>query len=175
MGEKMSAFKILQFGDKNLRQKTKNVTLFNKKLHETIDRIAITLESADNGAALAANQVGINKSIIVIKYLDEYFEFINPKIIASTGEQYEYEGCLSLPHFSGKVKRAKTVTVQYQNRNGEEQQVERSDRMAICFQHEIDHLSGILFIDKMGSEYVINDENNVRVKVSELIRLTSRF
>ena len=169
----MKLEKIRPFGDPVLREKTKNVTVFNKALSETIDLMINVLQRESNGAALAANQIGINKSIIVIDYNNEKFELINPVIIKSYGSQYEYEGCLSLPCYSGKVKRFLTVTVSYLDRKGIEHQVEKSGDMAICFQHEIDHLSGIIFIDRMDEQYVINDLDNSKLKVSDLRLLTN--
>ena len=168
----MKALKIVRFGDISLRKKTKKVTVFNKYLHETIDRMKETLRKEKSGAALAANQVGISKSIIVVNYQNEEFELINPRITSSSGEQYEYEGCLSLPNFSGRVRRAKTVKVVFEDRNGSEKEIERTGPLAICFQHEIDHLDGILFIDRMEEKFVIRDADDTRLKVDDLLSLT---
>jgi peptide deformylase len=169
----MKHVKIRPFGDPILREKTRVVSVFNKSLSDNIDLMTEVLKIEKNGAALAANQIGINKSIIVINYQNEYYELINPKIIKSYGMQYEYEGCLSLPGFSGKVKRFYTVTISFVDRNGVEHQVEKSGEMAICFQHEIDHLNGILFIDRMDEKNVVNDFDNSKLKVSDLLVLTN--
>jgi peptide deformylase len=165
--------KIRPFGDPILREATKTVKVFNKTLSETIDLMIDVLKSEKHGAALAANQIGINKSIIVINYQNEKYELINPKIIKTYGIQYEYEGCLSLPKYSGKVKRFYTVTISYLDRKGVDHQVEKSEDIAICFQHEIDHLYGILFIDHMDEEFVINDIDHSKLKVSDLLLLTN--
>jgi peptide deformylase len=165
--------KITPFGDPALRSKTKTITVFNKNLHKLIDEMIAVLNAEKNGAALAANQVGIDKSIIVINYLGERFELINPLILESSGCQNEYEGCLSLPGYSGKVSRAKSVKVKYNDRNGIEHIVEKHGDLAICFQHEIDHLTGTLFIDKMQEKYVINDFDKSKLLVSDLLLLTN--
>lgn len=169
----MKKAKIIHFGDPVLRQKAEPVSVFHKKLHSVVDIIKATLLDADYAAALAANQVSILKSITVIDYCDEYFEMINPEIIDSSGESIGYEGCLSLPGYSGKVKRAEMVTVKYQDRNGKEITIERSGAMARCIQHELDHLNGMLYIDRMVDEFVIHDDNDTKLSVADLQRLTS--
>ena len=169
----MKHTKIYPFGDPILRETTRSITVFNKSLSENIDQMIVVLKNEDTGAALAANQIGISKSIKVINYQNEKYELINPSIITTSGSQYEYEGCLSLPGYSGKVKRFYSVTISFFDRKGIEHQVEKSGDMAICFQHEIDHLHGILFIDRMDEKYVINDIDNSRLKVSDLLLLTN--
>ncbi len=168
----MKTYKILHFGEMELRKKTKDVTEFDKRLFGIIDALKATLRSTRNSAALAANQVGILKSIVVIDYNNEEFELINPKIVRTYGEQYEYEGCLSFPGFSGKVKRAYTVKIEYQDRNGVKKEVERSGPMALCFQHEIDHLNGILFIDRVEEGFLTNDEDDSKLNIDNLLVLT---
>lgn len=155
--------KIVLFGDKNLRQLSTEVTVFNKKLYEKIDTMINTLRKNKNGAALAAPQIGINKKIVVVEYLGEYLEIINPKIIEASGEQYDFEGCLSLPRYIGKVRRNKKIIINYQDRYGEERTIERFNEMARCLQHEIDHLNGILFIDKMEEAFLINTDTEEEV------------
>ncbi|WP_319414952.1 peptide deformylase [Marispirochaeta aestuarii] len=90
----------------------------------------------------------------MIDYLGEYYELINPEILEKSGVQSDFEGCLSLPGFVGKLSRYKNIIVKYQDRLGEFHTVETKDKMARCFQHEIDHLDGILYIDRMSDEYV---------------------
>lgn len=164
MGSKK--YKILEIGDSTLRQKAKPVIVFHKKLHALIDSMIATLDDRDDGAALAATQVGILKRIVVVDYKNEFFEMINPEIISMEGMESDIEGCLSLPGLSGVVPRAVTVKVKYQDRNGIEQTVERSGALARCFQHEIDHLEGILYIDRMEEEFVkiVNKEEKISVE-----------
>jgi peptide deformylase len=168
----MKKANIILFGEPLLRETAQPVTVFHKKLHALIDTMKHTLLTGGDGAALAAPQIGILKRITVINYQDEYFEMVNPEILSFSGEKSDYEGCLSFPGFSGNVKRAETVKVKFQDRNGKERTIERSGRMARCIQHEIDHLDGILFIDRMDEKYVFNDENNSKLSVKELLKMS---
>lgn len=168
----MKKLKIILFGDPVLREKAREVTVFHKKLHAVIDSIKITLSDSSDGAALAANQVSILKRITVINYLDEYHEMINPEIVSFSGEQTGIEGCLSFPGYSGRVKRHETVKVRFQDRNGDEKIIERSGKMARCIQHEIDHLNGIIFIDRMDDEFLYNDETGKRLSKNVLLKIT---
>ncbi|WP_321991485.1 peptide deformylase [Marispirochaeta aestuarii] len=163
---------IIFFGNSHLRAKCSPVSVFHKGLHNKIDIISNTLRKHGGGAALAAPQIALLKRIIVIDYLGEYYELINPEIIEKSGEQSDFEGCLSLPGFVGKVNRYKNIKVKYQDRFGESQTIETSDQMARCFQHEIDHLDGILYIDRMSDEYIFNDETNEKTSVKHFLDLT---
>ena len=166
----MKKEKIAVFGDPVLRETAQPVTIFHKKLHLLIDRMKFTLSKEEGGAALAANQISILKRVVVIDYLDEYHEMINPEIISSSGESTESEGCLSLPGYFGNVKRAEQIKVKFQDRHGKEFVIDRSGHMARCIQHEIDHLDGILFIDRMDEPFVSNGEKKLAVK--ELLKIT---
>ena len=105
---------------------------------------------ANDGIGIAAPQVGKNKRIAVVE-VDEgdKFELINTEIIEAKGESIDVEGCLSIPHVYGTVKRADEVTVRYYDREGEEIEVTAFGYLARAFQHEIDHLDGVLFVEKM--------------------------
>jgi peptide deformylase len=166
--------KIIVLGDPLLRQKAKPVTVFHKKLHALIDTLAETLYASDDGAAIAANQIGVLKQITVIDYLDEYIEMVNPEIVSGEGEQTDYEGCLSIPGYSGLVSRYESVQVKYLDRTGKENVIERSGKMARCFQHEIDHLNGILFIDKVKEDFLIHNESDNRVSLASVVELEKR-
>lgn len=166
--------KILLFGDPILRQKAKPVIVFHHKLHTLIDSMANTLDNREDGAALAANQVGILKRIVVIDYEDEYLELINPEIIDFSGKQSKYEGCLSYPGYVGLVNRYETVTLKYYDRNGIENTIERNGNLAICLQHEIDHLDGILFIDKVEEKYLIHSETKAKIDLNEVLALSNQ-
>ncbi len=165
--------KILLFGDPVLRQKAKAVTVFHKKLHGVIDTIAYNLDGREDGAALAANQVNILKRITVIDYEGEYIEMINPEIIEASGEVIKSEGCLSFPGYTGMVPRAETVKVKYNDRYGKENIIERSGNLARCFQHEIDHLNGILYIDRMKEDFLIHNETGERINIEEIRRISN--
>jgi len=164
--------KIIHFGNSHLRAHCSPIDVFHKGLHQKIDVISNTLRKHGGGAALAAPQISLLKRIIVIDYLGEYYELVNPEIVEKSGEQLDFEGCLSLPGFWGKVNRYKEMEVRYQDRFGEFHTIEVNDQMARCFQHEIDHLKGILYIDRMVDEYVFNDETNEKISVKHLLDLT---
>ncbi len=163
---------IVQFGDVSLRTVCKPVEIFHKGLHQKIDIMANTLRKHGGGAALAAPQIALLKKIIVIDYLGKYYELINPVITETSGEILDYEGCLSLPSFVGRVKRYQKIKVKYQNRFGDFLEVEPENEMARCFQHEIDHLNGMLYIDRMTDEYVFNNDLNEKIPVKQLLELT---
>ncbi|WP_020613976.1 peptide deformylase [Sediminispirochaeta bajacaliforniensis] len=163
---------IIRFGDPRLRVVCSEVAVFHKGLHDKIDCIARTLHEHGGGAALAAPQIALLKQIVVIDYLGEYYELINPRIVEASGSSIDYEGCLSLPGFWGQVERHQRIKVSYQDRFGELHSVDAHDRMARCFQHEIDHLSGVLFIDRMSDEYVFNDDTKERLPVAYLRNAT---
>jgi len=163
--------KIVLFGDPVLRQRAKPVTVFHRKLDSIIDSMTETLFSREDAAALAANQVAILKRIIVIDYEDEYFEMINPEIIFSDGLITAFEGCLSYPGYVGMVPRAEYVKVRFLNREGEVQVIERQGRMARCIQHEIDHLDGILFVDRMNEEFLIRSGTEEQIEKSEVLKI----
>ncbi len=168
----MKKEKITLFGDPVLREISSPVKVFHKKLHLLIDSIQYTLENMDDAAAIAAPQISVPKRVTVIDYMDEYIEMVNPEILEMEGEEAAWEGCLSLPGFSGIVKRAFKVKVRFQDRSGKEAVIERSGPMARCIQHEIDHLNGILYIDRMSEEYVRNDEKKSLLSVADLRKLT---
>lgn len=164
----LKRFKILEIGDPTLRQKANLVTVFHKKLHTLIDSMIATLDEREDGAALAATQVGFLKRIVVVDYKNEFYEMINPEIISTEGIETDSEGCLSLPGLSGNVPRAITVKVKYQDRFGVEHIVERSGALARCFQHEVDHLDGILYIDRMEEDSVTVLRTDEKISVKEL-------
>jgi peptide deformylase len=169
---KVDKMNIVLFGDPVLRQTTKPITVFHKKLHQLIDSMKYTLDHRDDGAAVAANQVGVLKSITVIDYESEYFELINPVILSGSGEIVDYEGCLSLPGYFGLVPRYEEIKVKYQDRNGNEFVIERTGKMARCMQHEIDHLNGILFVDKVTEKYLVHSETEEKLEVEKVLELT---
>ncbi|NLE00494.1 MAG: peptide deformylase [Fibrobacter sp.] len=163
---------IIHFGNELLRVECKPVEVFHKGLHQKIDIMAYTLKNHGGGAALAAPQISLLKQITVINYLDQYFEVVNPLIVEKNGEEIGFEGCLSLPDYSGRVCRYKKITVQFQNRFGERLEVTVEDEMARCFQHEIDHLHGILYIDRVIDDFVIHNETEEKKSIKELHELT---
>jgi peptide deformylase len=134
-------------GDLVLREKAVTVSRFNARLHQLLDDMAETMSGAE-GAGLAAPQIGISKRIIVIKNGDKVLELINPEVIESEGESSDIEGCLSVPGLYGEVPRFARIKVKGRDRTGQEISVAAEGFLARVLQHEIDHLHGILFIDK---------------------------
>ena len=170
----MGKMKIVAFGNQVLRQPAKPVTVFHKKLHSLIDSIAETLYNCENGVALAANQVNILKRITVINYQNEYIEMINPQIINSKGEQIDQEGCLSFPGYYGLVKRFDLIEVKYMDRYGKENIIERKGKLSRCIQHEVDHLNGILFIDRMEDDFLTHTGTENKISRNSVLELANK-
>ncbi len=144
----MAVREVLQVGDDLLRKTSKEVKVFDEKLEDIIDDMWETMY-AFNGMGLAGPQVGILKRIVVMDVNNMRLELINPVILKSEGEDIEEEGCLSCGKIRGKVKRPMKVTVKAQDRYGYEFTITGEKYLARCLCHEIDHLNGVLFIDKM--------------------------
>ncbi len=144
----MAKLKIVKEGDEILRKRSREVTEITPKILTLLDDMAETMRLAD-GCGLAAVQVGVLRRIVVIEVEQgKLIELINPKIIAFSGEQDDYEGCLSVPDRQGKVKRPMYVTVRGMNRHGETVEINGSELLARAICHELDHLDGKLFIDR---------------------------
>ncbi len=146
---------ILTEGNPSLRKVCRPYTEFGPRLGQLLDDMKETMLE-DNGVGLAAPQVGILRRACVVLETnvpdgeEEYFiELVNPEIIASDGEQEGGEGCLSFPGQYGIVKRPEHVVVRAQDRNGKVFEVEGHGLTARCFCHEIDHLNGVVFLDKV--------------------------
>ncbi len=150
----MSIRLIVKHPDDVLRERAQEVTKFNASLHKLLDDMADTMYDAD-GVGLAAPQVGILKRVIVIDVGDEHelIEMVNPEIVSKEGEQLGPEGCLSIPGLQGDVRRSNRIVIRGQDRNGNPIQYESTEFLSRAFQHEIDHLNGILFIDTAESVY----------------------
>ncbi|MBC7766351.1 MAG: peptide deformylase [Hyphomonadaceae bacterium] len=138
---------IQTIGEEVLRKKAKSVEEITPKIITLLDDMVQTMYGL--GVGLAAPQVGILKRVVVIDVGEGLIELINPEIIESKGEQEETEGCLSVPGKFGVVKRPAYVTVQATNRMGEIFTVSGTGMLAVCLCHELDHLDGILFVDKV--------------------------
>lgn len=135
-------------GDPLLRKKSRKVEVIDKKIKTLIEDMAETMYK-EEGVGLAAPQVGILKRVVVIDIGEGLIKLINPEIIFQEGEQINTEGCLSIPGINGEVKRPEKVKVKYLDLDGTEKTLEGTGLLAIALCHEIDHLNGILFIDKM--------------------------
>lgn len=144
----MAIRNIIKDGDEVLRKKSKEVDVINGKLLALLDDMADTMYKAE-GIGLAAPQIGVLKRVVVIDIGEGLIELINPKVVSSEGEQMEVEGCLSIPKVYGEVKRPDKVEVEALNRKGEKVKLKGDGLLARAFCHEIDHLDGILFKDKV--------------------------
>jgi len=138
---------IRKDSDEILRKVSKKVEKIDDRILTLLDDMAETMRAAD-GVGLAAPQVGILRRVVVIDIGEGLIELINPVIVYESGEQQREEGCLSIPGKSGIVKRPKKVIVRALNRKGETFEITGEDLLAVALCHEIDHLNGILFIDK---------------------------
>ncbi len=136
-------------GDEALTKRCKEVTIVDDHIRVLLDDMMDTLHITDNGAALAANQVGILRRLVVIDFEDKYLKLVNPKIIGSSGVQECIEGCLSYPGRFGKTIRPQSVTIQALDENGEKIILTGDGDMAKCFCHELEHLDGDVFLDKV--------------------------
>ncbi|RCX23064.1 peptide deformylase [Fontibacillus phaseoli] len=145
--------------DEVLHQVAKEVKKITPNVQKLLTDMAETMYEAE-GVGLAAPQIGILKRVIVVDVGDDngLIELINPEIVSKDGEQFGPEGCLSIPGYRGDVRRAQTVTVKGLDRNGNEVTYTGSDLLARAFQHEIDHLNGVLYTDIAEHVYEIPPE-----------------
>ncbi|WP_089610130.1 peptide deformylase [Dehalobacterium formicoaceticum] len=145
---KTAVYEIVKIGDPLLREKAKKVPKVNANIEKLLDNMADTMRAAD-GVGLAAPQIGISKCVVVIDVGEGLIELINPEIIAQEGHELDAEGCLSVPDMQGKVMRALKVTVKGLDRRGQDVHITGEGLLARALQHEIDHLHGVLFVDRM--------------------------
>jgi len=149
----VSVLKILEFPDKRLRTVAKEVDQVDDSIKTLVADMLETMYAA-KGVGLAATQVNVHKRVIVMdisENKDEPICLINPQIIRQNGEEESEEGCLSVPGFFETVSRAEQITVQALNRDGESFELEADALLAVCIQHEMDHLQGKLFVDYLSS------------------------
>ncbi|MCU6708954.1 peptide deformylase [Paenibacillus sp. J5C_2022] len=154
----MSIRLIVKEPDPVLHEVAKEVTKFNANLQKLLKDMAETMYDA-NGVGLAAPQIGILKRVIVVDVGDEngLVKMVNPVITEREGEQIGPEGCLSIPGINGEVRRAERIVVEGQDAAGERFTIEAKGYFARAFQHEIDHLNGILFTEIADSVYEVTD------------------
>ncbi|MBI4267819.1 MAG: peptide deformylase [Chloroflexi bacterium] len=138
--------------DPVLRQKAKRVRLIDDSIHRLISNMIETMHAAP-GVGLAAPQVGIPLRVVVIGIPEqEEIVLINPEIVKIAGERWVSEGCLSIPGYVGEIKRAEAVTVKGRNRNGQQIRLRAKDLLAQALEHELDHLNGVLYIDRLENK-----------------------
>ncbi|HLB76441.1 MAG TPA: peptide deformylase [Candidatus Dormibacteraeota bacterium] len=151
-----------------LRQKAKRVTRVDDSIRKLIDDMVETMVAAP-GVGLAANQVGVALRVIVVKTDANLYSLVNPEMVKATGEQVGMEGCLSIPGYVGEVKRAQRVVVRGLNRHGKTVRIKGDDLLARAFQHEIDHINGVLFIDRLTSLDTLRKVEPENVTEGELV------
>jgi len=140
---------ILNFDQPVLREKAKKVARVDTSIQRLIDDLTETMLGAP-GAGLAANQIGVPLRVCVVKGDDnQIWALVNPEIVKKDGVQVGFEGCLSYPGWVGEVARYETVVVKGRNRRGKQVRIKSSGFTARAFQHELDHLDGVLFIDRL--------------------------
>ena len=153
----MALRKIVKIGDNKLRKICKPVEKFDRRLKILLEDMADTMYDA-NGVGLAAPQVGILRRALVIDVGDGLVELVNPVIVESDGQQSGPEGCLSIPGRSGVVTRPNHVKVRAQDPEGNPVELEAQEFFARAVCHELDHLDGVLYVDKMDREILEGDE-----------------
>lgn len=172
----MAKLEIVTPWDENsavLRRAARRVRTFDAQLHQLLDNMVETMHDA-KGVGLAAPQIGVDQRITVIEYPEDEdrpdetmhrYELINPEIVKTKGAEVGQEGCLSLPGLAADVERATYVLVKAQDRYGKEVRFKAYDWLARIFQHEIDHLHGILMTERAKQIYKMeeNDEGEVEL------------
>ncbi len=148
---------IVEYPDKKLKEKSVDVTKFDEKLHKLLDAMYPIMMDT-NGIGLAAIQVAYAKKVLILNIPQEdgeqpkenLLEIINPVLTHKSGESVYQEGCLSVPSFYEDITRYEKVSINFQDRDGNTKQLDADGLLSIAIQHEIDHLNGILFIDKLS-------------------------
>ncbi len=144
----MAVYQVVKIGDPVLRENAVKVKKINRNIEKLLDNMTDTMYDAP-GVGLAAPQIGVSKRVIIVDIGEGLIELINPEIL-SISDKYEseVEGCLSVPGIQGEVSRPAEVSVEGLNRKGEKIKINAKGLLARALQHEIDHLNGILFVDK---------------------------
>ncbi|MDS4012965.1 MAG: peptide deformylase [Candidatus Accumulibacter sp.] len=167
----MALLPILRFPDARLRKVAEPVARIDEAIRRLARDMAETMYEAP-GIGLAATQVDVHKRLIVIdasETRDELLTLINPEIVELSGKQRGEEGCLSVPGIYDKVERAQRVVVRYLDLEGQEQTVEAEGLLAVCLQHEIDHLQGRVFVEHLSQL----KQQRIRNKLSKQARITA--
>jgi peptide deformylase len=162
----VSILTILEFPDKRLCTVVKEVAVVDTDIKTLVDDMLETMYSA-KGVGLAATQVNIHKRVIVMDISEDKNEpicLINPEIIKTIGVEESEEGCLSVPGFFETVSRAEQIKVKALNRDGESFEMEADDLLAVCIQHEMDHLQGKLFVDYLSAF----KRNRIKAKLEKI-------
>jgi peptide deformylase len=164
----MAKLDILHYPDPRLHRVAKPVAAVDERIRRLVDDMAETMYAAP-GIGLAATQVNVHERIVVIDISETHDAlrvFINPEIVAKSGTEESEEGCLSVPGIFDKVTRAERVTVRALDRNGQPFELEADGLLAVCIQHELDHLQGKVFVDYLSSL----KRNRIRTKLLKQAR-----
>ena len=168
----MAILPVLRFPDERLRKVAKPVEVITDETQRIIDDMTQTMYEQE-GIGLAATQVDIHQRIIVIdvsENRDDLYVIINPEVISKEGETGIEEGCLSVPECRGFVPRAEKIKIKALNRHGEVYEIDADGILAICIQHEMDHLRGKLFVDYLSPL----KRQRIEQKMKKLARLNSK-
>ncbi|GAA0669188.1 MULTISPECIES: peptide deformylase [Rheinheimera] len=168
----MTVLTVLHYPDERLRTVAQAVPAVTAEIKQLVKDMLETMYD-ENGIGLAATQVNVHKRVVVIdisENRDEPMVFINPEIIAKSGDTEYEEGCLSVPQSYAKVERAAAVTVKAQNEKGDWFELQAEGLLAICLQHELDHLVGKLFIDYLSPL----KRDRIKKKLEKEARLAAR-
>ncbi len=150
---------VVQVGDDVLRKKCEEVKVFGKELASLLDDMKETVR-AENGAGLAAPQIGLPIRVVVIDVEEGFYEMINPVILSTKGEQTGAEGCLSVKGKQGTVTRPYRVKAEYRDRTGKKHKLTAEGFFARAVCHELDHLDGIIYTDRASEVYDLNEEED---------------
>ncbi|BCZ19975.1 Peptide deformylase Def [Helicobacter sp. NHP19-012] len=153
----MALLELVRYPDKRLRKRSQEVVAFDEVLHQLLDDMHETM-LANKGIGLAAIQVGVAKRALLVhlpreddtQLLEDCLEIINPTLMQTEGEILWREGCLSVPEFYEEVLRHANITLGYQDRFGNAKVLQASELLSVAIQHEMDHLNGVLFVDKLS-------------------------
>ena len=154
----MSRRFVVQTGEPVLREKCVEIKSFNADLCALLDDLKETVR-AENGAGLAAPQIGVNKRVVVVDVEEGFFEMVNPVIVSAKGEQTGPEGCLSVKGKQGTVTRPNKIKAEYRDRIGKKHKLTAEGFFARAVCHELDHLDGILYTDKASEVYDLPEED----------------
>ncbi len=154
----MALRNIVTEGDDVLRKRAREVTEINDRIRGITEDMVQTMR-AESGLGLAAPQVGILRRIIVVEVDGQLYQLINPEIVETQGEQFEEEGCLSVPGLVGRVRRPQYIRITGLSPQGEPVEYEGEGLLAVAFCHECDHLDGILYTDKAEGIHSASEED----------------
>jgi peptide deformylase len=168
----MATLEVLKFPDERLRTVAEEVVDINDDIRILVEDMFETMRD-EQGIGLAATQVNVHKRVIVMDVSEEQNEprvFINPQLIEKSGTVISEEGCLSVPNNYAKVERAEQIKIKASNEKGESYELEADGLLAICIQHEMDHLNGTLFVDYLSPL----KRDRIRKKLEKEARLAQK-